>query len=282
LNVERWTLDVERCIISFFSIVLFLFSWTATAATGPTKPPILAQVGIDQRIGAILPGDIRLTDETGKQVLLGEYLNHRPLILLMVSYKCPRLCPMVMSHMTQGLNGTTMRAGQDFDVVAVSFDPRETPAEAAKAKRGCVVDYLRGSGGVGWHFLVGDKDSLDKLERAVGFHCTWDPQTQSYAHAGGAIIISPRGVITCCFFGADFVPAQLRSAVEDAAAERVSPRTQAGQVYCFDYSPKSTRVGRLVTGLIQGAGAVTVLALGGYIGLMLRRDLRRGKNERFE
>ncbi len=138
------------------------------------KPPILRDVGFDQKIGARIPLDLEFRDESGAAVHIGDYFHERPVVLAMVYYECPMLCTLVLNGLVSGLKPLAINAGKDFDVVAVSFNPRET-ATLAKAKK---VNYLDryGKAGTegGWHFLTGDSASIDRLTSAVGFRYAWD------------------------------------------------------------------------------------------------------------
>src|SRR5439155_15474110 len=156
------------------------------APTSPsTQPAILKDVGIDQKLGAQVPPDLIFRDETGREVKLGDYFgkSHRPIILTLVYYKCPMLCTMVLNDLVRTMNGmSTLTAGKDFDVLSVSFDPHETPELAAGKRKQYLHEYgPRGELG-GWHFLVGQEDSIRTLTGAVGFRYAWDPKYNQYAH----------------------------------------------------------------------------------------------------
>ena len=122
-------------------------------------PAPLREIGFDQNLNQQLPLDTELTDETGRAVRLGDYFGSKPVVLAFVYYECPMLCTQVLSSMTSSLNLLSLDAGKDFDIVAVSFDPRETPAQAAARKATTLERYDRPTAAAGWHFLTGRQDA---------------------------------------------------------------------------------------------------------------------------
>src|SRR5438445_2807861 len=154
--------------------------------TPSTKPAILNDIGIDQKLGAQVPADAVFRDENGQTVKLGDYFakSHRPIILTLVYFKCPMLCTMVLNDLVRTMNGMdTLTAGKDFDVLSISFDPRETSDLAAAKRKQYLHEYGSRGGFGGWHFLVGPEESIKKLTDAVGFRYAWDPKYNQYAHA---------------------------------------------------------------------------------------------------
>lgn len=229
----------------------------------------LQQARIDQNIGAAVPHDLAFTNEQGRLVHLGDFFGSKPCILVLAYYHCPELCPMSLRHLVEGLNGIALNAGNDFDVIVVSFDPGETPADAAGARAQYVRGYRRrrynSSGGDGWHFLTGSEVAISRLTSVVGFHYRYDPASKRFAHAAGAIVLTPQGMVSTCFFGIDYAPASLEGALRDAAARHGSRVNEPQQQYCFAYDPNASKTTRIVTRIIQGAGAITVVMLVGYI-----------------
>ncbi len=265
--------------------VLFLLLGTARAASAasetsalPTaQPAILQNVGIDQRIGAPVPQELIFRDDAGTPVRLGNYFGRKPLVLALVYYKCPMLCTMVLNDLTKSLNGMSLTAGRDFDVLTISFDPKETPVLAAEKKLQYLRAYRRPGAEAGWHFLTGSRDSIDAVTRAVGFRYAWDAEHQLYAHASGIMILTPDGTVSRYFFGVDYVPADLRIALDQAALGTLAPAPTPDPVllYCFRYDPRTGRYGLIVSRALQVGGVVTLAILSGGILLMLRSERKR-------
>ena len=104
-------------------------------------PKALQDVRIEQKLDQQLPLDLVFRDESGQQVKLGQYFGQKPVVLAFVYYDCPMLCTQVLNGMVTSFRVLPFQIGKEFDVVTVSFDPRETSALAA-AKKKVYVDYL--------------------------------------------------------------------------------------------------------------------------------------------
>ena len=157
----------------------FAAVWRAAGEWNPSTglPTALSDVRIEQKLDQQLPLDLVFRDESGQQVKLGQYFGKKPVVLAFVYYDCPMLCTQVLNGMVTSFRVLPFQVGNEFDVVTVSFDPRETSALAA-AKKKVYVDYLpekmRAGANSGWHFLTGDQANIDKLTEAVGFHYRYD------------------------------------------------------------------------------------------------------------
>ncbi|MDB5292271.1 MAG: uncharacterized protein JWL69_3512 [Phycisphaerales bacterium] len=263
--------------------IIVLFASTSFAQVPPPPPaaqsggvPILRDVGIDQKLDAQVPADLAFRDEQGRAVRLGDYFGSRPVILALVYYKCPMLCTMVLNDLTRSMNAIpSMSAGEQFDVLAVSFDPSETPALASAKKEQYVRAYRRPHAGEGMHFLTGPPESIKALTQAVGFRYTWDADHQVFAHASGIIILTPGGKVSRYFFGIDYVPQDLRLSLVEASEQKIAPSpTERVLLYCFHYDPRTGRYGLVVSRLLQGGGVLTVVLLAGFVAISARRERR--------
>jgi protein SCO1/2 len=254
---------------------IILLATTAIARADLTFPQTLEKVRIDQRIGQAIPLNLSFTDDQGQPVQLSHYMHDRPAILVLAYYTCPNLCPMLQRHLTQGLNGIALVAGRDFDVVIASIDPDDTIDAARQQKLATIRAYRYRDQADGFHYLTGDQSSITRLEEAVGFHCVPNPERKQFAHALGAIVISPGGHISHAFLGVDFSPADLEASLKDAAIGKATTLAHADQQYCLDYSPATTRYGRIAVHTLQGVAVVWVLLMLGYIGRELHRDWRK-------
>ncbi len=239
-----------------------------------SAPPILKQVGIDQKLGGQVPLDLEFRDEAGKTVRLGDYFGKRPVVLSLVYYQCPMLCTMALNGQLRAMRAISMNAGKEFEVVTVSFDPKETPQLARAKKATYIRQYDRAGAEASWHFLTGDAASIEKLTQAVGFRYKYDPNTQQYAHASGIIIASPTGSLDRYLLGVEYAPRDLQMAVMEASQEKVGTKTDQILLYCYHYDPATGRYGVAVMRLVRTAGALTVLALASFVTLMIRRERR--------
>lgn len=236
-------------------------------------PSILKNVGIDQKLEAQLPLDLPFRDESGHDVRLGDYFGHqRPVVLSMVYYECPMLCGEVLNGMASAFSTLKFDIGKDFDVVTVSFDPREGPQLAAGKKKVYVQRYGRPGAQQGWHFLTGTPDSINKLADAVGFHYAWDPQAKQFAHAAAIMVITPQGKLSRYFYGVEYAPKDLRFGLIQASENKIGNVVDQVLLYCYHYDPRTGKYGAVVSRVLQIAGAATIVILGGFLVLMFRLE----------
>src|SRR5579862_4832934 len=274
-----------RILVACAGVTLFASAASAQMAGGPTAgykrepgmtsstiPAPLREIGFDQHIGAFVPLDTAFRDEVGQTVRLGDYFGPRPVVMVFAYYDCPMLCTQVISGLTSALRTLTLEPGKDFEIVTVSFDPRDTPA-TARAKKTVFVDrYNRQGAGAAWHFLSGDQVSIDRLTKAAGFRYVWDAPTKQFAHPTGIVVLTPDGRLARYLFGIEYGPRDLRYALVEASNGRVGSAVDALLLYCYHYDPMTGRYGLVVLRAMRIAGAVTVLALGAFIFVMFRRD----------
>lgn len=246
----------------------------APGTPASVMPSPLKEVGFDQRLNERVPLDVELQDEEGRTRPLGTYFGTRPVVLAFVYYDCPMLCTQVLSALTSALRVLSLEPGRDFDLVAVSFDPRETPALAAEKKAVFVERFGRPSAREGWHFLTGSETSIARLTSAAGFRYVWDEPTKQFAHPSGLVVLTPDGRLARYLFGLEYGPRDLRLALVEAAEGRVGSVIDTVLLYCYQYDPAKGRYGLVVMGTLRVAGIVTVLALGAFVTIMLRRERR--------
>ena len=246
------------------------------SSPGPTgKQSILHDVGIDPHEGDSISPDLAFADDAGRAVRLGDYFGRRPIILAVVYYRCPMLCTMVLNDLVRSMNSLHESAGEDFDVLAISFDPNETPELAGAKKQQYVRAYRRPGAKQGMHFLTGRQESISRLTSAAGFRYAWDATNKQWAHTSGLVILTPSGRIARYFYGIDYAPTDLRLAIAEAGAQKISPSLSTRVLlYCFHYDPRTGRYGLLVMRLVQAGGIITLLTFGGFVWLMARRERR--------
>jgi protein SCO1/2 len=243
-----------------------LFGMSATVRADSSTPIDIAQnVRFDQNLGVRVPLDLPFISDTGAPVHLGDYFHQRPVLLILDYYRCPNLCGIVLNSFVTSLKGLTYDAGDRYEVVVVSIDPRDTPAISALKKLGYVDSYQRSQTAGGWHFLTGSPEAIKKLADTVGFHYVYDPASDQYAHPSGMIVLTPDGVTSRYFFGIEFPPAQLDAALKVAAAAKVSSPVYDFLLLCCRYNPLQGRYGVLIFNLMRGAGCLTVLLVAGYV-----------------
>lgn len=241
----------------------------ASATPGP-----LQGVEIEQRLGAQLPLDATFRDEEGRTVRLGDYFGpgKRPAILALAYYECPMLCTLVLNGTVKAIRPMSFTAGQEFDVIAISIDPTETP-ELAKGKKAAYIEsYERKGDGSGFHFLTGDEPSIRAVADAVGFRYRKDEESGEYAHAASIYVITPLGQLSRYFFGVEFSSRDLRLALVEAADGKIGGMVEQLMLFCYRYDPHAGKYSAQAMAVIRLGGVATVLSLGGFIALSRRRE----------
>ncbi len=238
-------------------------------------PAALRGISIDQLLGAEIPIGLAFRDEVGRAVKLSDYFGKRPVILALVYYDCPMLCTQVLNGLVSALRVMSLSAGRDFDVVAVSFDAREKPTDAAAKKTAYLTRYERPGSDGGWHFLTGETPAIASLARSVGFRFRFDEERGQFAHASGLFIATPEGRLSRYFFGIDYPPRDLRLALVEASAGRIGNPADRLLLYCFHYDPKTGKYGAAVINIVRLAGAATLVLIAGSLLLLSRRQRAR-------
>src|SRR5438477_2458529 len=244
--------------------------------TASTIPAPLREIGFDQNLDQRVPLDTPLVDETGRAMHLGDFFGRRPVILVFAYYDCPMLCTQVINGLASALGVLSLEAGKDFEIVTVSFDPRDTPATATAKKAVYLDRYERPGAAAAWHFLTGSPASIERLTKAAGFRYVWDDQTKQFAHPTGVIVLTPDGRLARYLFGIEYGPRDLRLALVEASAGKVGTPVDSLLLYCYHYDPMTGRYGLVIMRAMRIGGAATVLALGAFVALMLRNEKRRG------
>jgi protein SCO1/2 len=235
---------------------------------------VLKQINIEQRLNNQIPLDLKFRDESGREVRLAEYFaKGKPVVLTLVYYECPMLCNQVLNGAVGAFQGLQFTAGKEFEVVTVSFDSREGPELAARKKETYLRRYRREGAEAGWHFLTGDKASIDALAEAVGFHYVWDEQSEQFAHASAVMVATPAGRLSHYFYGIDYAPKDLRLALVEASEGKIGSPVDSFLLFCYHYDPVSGRFAP-VMGVLRAAGVLTVAGVVALL-LYLRRKSKR-------
>jgi protein SCO1 len=244
---------------------------------GDQLPQVLQKVGVSQHLNQQLPLDAAFVDENGKPVKLGDYFGKKPAILALVYYTCPMLCSEEMDGLTSSLEMVKLTPGKDFDVVIVSIDPSDSPAQAAKSKALYVKRYGRPETAAGWHFLTGQRPAIDAVTNAVGFGYVRVPgpdgKLSQFAHASSIEIVTPEGKLAQYYLGVEYSPKDMLLGLIDASGNKIGSPVANILTYCYHYDPQTNKHSLMVARVVQVGGMITVAGLGGFMFLMFRRDV---------
>ena len=272
-------------ILTTSHIVVFLQAITVAFQAAPSvaqiggpkgiaKPSddVIEGVDIEQKLGAQVPLDLTFTSETGEIVQLADLIVDKPVILNLVYYECPTLCNQVLNSLVRALNVLTFDIGTQFDVVTVSIDPGEKPELASETKAAYLNSYRGNKASLGWHWLTGSQDQISKLADSVGFRYKYEEKSDQYLHASAIMVITPEGKVARYQFGIDFSPRNLRWALVEAANGEIGNVVDKFLLLCYSYDPMTGKYGLVIRSSLQIVGITTVLILGTYIFMMLRRE----------
>ena len=273
--------------IGRFGAVAFAVAMTVTSATAQklpnvptpgeaasTQASLLQEIKFDQKLDAQVPLDLLFRDETGRAVPLSDYFGKRPVILALVYYECPMLCSQVLSGLTSALDVLQFNVGKEFDVVAVSFNPKEGPGLAQGKRQSTIERYKRPGTEQGWHFLTGPPESIAQLTDAVGFKYAWDETTKQYAHAAGVVVLTPEGKVSKYFFGIEYAPRDLKFGLIQAADNKIGSPVEKLLLYCYHYDPATGTYGVVAMTAVRIAGGLTILGMAAFWFVMWRRGKR--------
>jgi protein SCO1/2 len=249
--------------------------------TGDQLPVVLQKVGVAQHLNGQLPLDAAFVDEAGKPVHLGDYFGKKPAVVSLVYYTCPLLCSEELDGLTSALEMVKLTPGKDFDVVVMSIDPTDTPADAAKKKAFYLKRYGRPETADGWHFLTGQKPAIDAVTKAVGFGYVKVPgpdgRLTQFAHASSIELATPQGKMAQYYLGVEYSPKDILLGLIDASGNKIGSPVANILTYCYHYDPQTNKHSLIVARVVQFGGMVTMAGLGGFIFLMFRRDLKLGR-----
>ena len=248
----------------------------ATGETAETRPAELRGVGIEQHLNQQVPLDLTFRNEAGEPVTLRSLMRGKPVILSLAYYQCPMLCTLVLNGLVGAMRALPFDAGNEFDVITVSFDPKDTPELAAKKKATYLGEYRRQGAEQGWHFLTGDEASIKALTDAVGFRYNYLPEKGQFAHAAGIMVLTPSGVLSRYFYGVEFAPRDLKFGLMEAANGKIGSPVDQLMLFCFQYDPATGRYTTVVLNAIRVGGVLTLVALGLFMARSWRRDRAAG------
>lgn len=271
----NWT----RTISGVFALLLGASAASAQAVpsgTGPAAqnmPSVLQNVGFEPPLNAHLPLDLAFRDETARSVQFREYFSQKPVLLAFVYYGCPMLCDQTEQGVVGALRMLSFNPGRDYEVVFVSFDPRESPDMAAQKKELAMKHFRRPETAAGWHFLTGPKESINALTKAANFRYSFDEKSGLFAHAAGIMLLTPDGRISRYFYGVEFPARDVRLGLVDASAGKIGTPIDRALLFCYRYDPTSARYSASILSIIRLAGVATILGLVAAILIFRRRDL---------
>ena len=263
----------------FTKLLLLVLTLNLTSAYVPTVeggpqnelPDSLEGVGIDEKLNTNLPSNLTFLNESGESVKISSfYSENKPVILSLVYFSCPSLCNLHLKGVFDVFNDLGLKAGKDFEFIAVSIDAKEGPDLAAAKKETYVSELLGesytseftdGNPNDGIHFLSGTQENITALSKAVGFKYKWNEEAQDWAHASAAIISTPTGLISRYLHGVYFEPKIFRLSIVEASKGMVGSIVDHFALFCFRYDPKTNKYSFYIMNVLKGVAFLVLLLL---------------------
>ncbi len=250
-------------LVAFLAANAWAYDPNEVVVSAHDVPKELAQVGVDEHLGAQLDLTLPFTNEKGESVPLVDYFHrNRPVLMAMVYYNCPSLCNIHLNALTESLKNLKWTTGRDFDVVAISMDATETHDLAAKKKKNYLEVYGRPDGDSGWHFLVGSKDSVQKISSQLGFKFQWIEETQQFAHAAVAYVVTPDGKISRYLHGVNPDLQTVKLSLLEASNGKIGSMVEQVLMFCFQFDPKKNKYTLYAWNIMRIGAILMVLLLG--------------------
>jgi protein SCO1 len=241
-------------------------------------PAGLQGVSIAQKLNQQVPLNLVFRDEFGRSRPLSTYFSgHKPVLLALVYYHCPMLCTLILNGVVSSLKAVSFNPGRDFEVVVVSFDPRDTPETAAQKRAEYLRRYRRPGTDNGWHFLTGSQPSIQALTEAVGYKYKFDPKTGQFAHVSAIMILTPQGRLSRYFYGVEYAPRDVRLGLVEASHDKIGNPVDQVLLYCYHYDPATGKYGAISMNILRFGGGTFVLICSTFLFIAWRHDWRRDR-----
>ena len=279
--------------VVFISLLMTAAAWAQPGQPAPAQPSAMRDsnskpaplpaalqgVTIEQKLNQQVPLNLIFRDEYGRSLPLSTYFTgNKPVLLALVYYNCPMLCTLILNGMESSLKAVSFDPGKDFEVVAVSFDPRDTPETAARKKANYLRRYGRANTANGWHFLTGDEASIKALTSALGYRYKFDPATGQFAHASAIMILTPQGKLSRYFYGVEYAPRDIRLGLVEASQDKIGSPVDQVLLFCYHYDPGTGKYGAIAMNMVRLGGATFVLICGTFLLFAWRHDWRKDRH----
>ncbi|MCW5881826.1 MAG: SCO family protein [Anaerolineae bacterium] len=249
---------------------------TGPARAEPPRPPILDKVGLDQKLDAQVPLDLVFRDEIWRSVSLRDYLTDgKPVILTLNYYNCKNTCSVVLDDLVQKLGTISFNIGEQYNIVSVSINPRETPQDAARTKSAFEHRYPRPGVDTYWHFLTGDQAAIEELADSVGFRYAYDETAGEYVHPDVVLLLTPDGRVSKYLFAPNYSGQDLRLGLIDSSQGQIGTLVDKVLLFCYQYDPTIGKYSLAILNTVRIGSLIAFVLLAGFMIVMFRRDARK-------
>ncbi len=246
------------------------------ARAEPPRPPILDEVGLDQKLDAQIPLDLVFRDEIWRSVSLREYMTDgKPVILTLNYYNCKNTCSVILDDLVQKLGMISFNIGEQYNIVSVSINPRETPQDAGRTKIAFEHRYPRPGVDKYWHFLTGDQAAIEELADSVGFRYAYDETTGEYVHPDAILLLTPDGHVSKYLFAPNYSGQDLRLGLIDSSQGKIGTLVDKVLLFCYQYDPAIGKYSLAILNTVRIGSLIAFVLLAGFMIVMFRRDARK-------
>ena len=236
----------------------------------------LARVGIEERIGDFINGDLSFYNSLGEKVFLKDLIQDKPVVLTFAYYSCPLFCQYVLQAEEKALSELALTMGSDYDAITISFDERDREKATFDIKEKYVNNHTREH----WSFLYGDGENIKEITDSMGFQFKWIPENQEFAHSAAIFVVTPKGKISRYFYGLNYDPFELKLALLEAKEEKTRSAVEKIILYCYRYDHNSRGYVVHAQNVMKLGGVATIIIMGGFLVLMFKREKRGYYNEK--
>lgn len=262
-----WSLLFQ--ILLGFLIILHQGNLLAHTEDHHGKPGMEPGIGIDEKLGNMIPLNLTFRDEEGKPVTLRQLIN-KPTIFTPVFYSCPDVCNFLLSNLANTLNRLPARPGEDFLILSVSFDETDFPPLAQEKKKLYLKMIEKPFPEEAWRFLTGEKENILRLTNSVGF--LFKREGKNFLHPVALIILAPDGKVTRYLYGTEILPFDLKMALLEASEGRTGPTISKVLRFCFSYDPKGRKY---VFNTLKITGIVTLTFAFSFVLFLIWRGRKK-------
>lgn len=285
-----------RAAVAALAAVLALAASPAWAQYIPREMPEPARgLEIRNTQGQQIDLSLSFFDEDGRAVTLAPYFNRpvgggasaadakdakKPVVVVMMYFSCPLQCPLIIDHLAKRFNDLDFEVGNEFDVLFVSFDPRDKPRDAAVKKEAALLSYNRQTSDSireGWHFLTSPPASARALADELGFPFRFLPESGEFAHPNMVYILTPEGKVARSFGKLDYPNRDFRFALMEASNGKIGDTFDKFTFWCYHFDPSSGSYTLQAMRVMQIGASATAVVLGGLLLVMLRHERRKAR-----
>lgn len=252
--------------VLFYFVVLIFLSGRLSAQVDQSP-----EVGVIEHLGSTIPLDLEFQNEKSEKVTLRQLIT-KPTILSFVYFDCPGLCSPLLDGVGTVIKKSDLMLGEDYQVITISFNFRDTP-EKAKIKKDRFIDKYSNGKGDGWIFLTTDSVTIFKITDATGFKTK--AVGLDFVHPSAIIAVSPQGMITRYLYGISFLPIDFKMAIIEANKEQPRTSIQKIMMICYSYDPENRRFALDVTKI---TGSIIVFFILVFIVVFLIKPKKKNKN----